>query len=159
MKPSIRVAALAVAAMLAAAPAFAKDHDDKYDKHEYKHDKKAKKHKYDDDDRRDNDRHGRYFEDRHREVVHRYYVEHYGDGRRCPPGLAKKHNGCMPPGQVRTWAVGQPIPAGVTVYAVPQPVLVQLPPAPVGHSYSRVGADIVLKRGNLVVDVMFDAFN
>jgi hypothetical protein len=28
---------------------------------------------------------------------------HYAfDGRgRCPPGLAKKHNGCMPPGQAR----------------------------------------------------------
>ena len=24
----------------------------------------------------------------------------YGD-RHCPPGLAKKHNGCMPPGQAR----------------------------------------------------------
>ncbi|WP_423140889.1 hypothetical protein ACOYW6_08450 [Parablastomonas sp. CN1-191] len=22
-------------------------------------------------------------------------------GRHCPPGLAKKHNGCMPPGQAR----------------------------------------------------------
>ncbi|HEY0625115.1 MAG TPA: hypothetical protein VGD10_00120 [Allosphingosinicella sp.] len=25
----------------------------------------------------------------------------YGNGRDCPPGLAKKNNGCMPPGQAR----------------------------------------------------------
>lgn len=30
----------------------------------------------------------------------------YGHGG-CPPGLAKKHNGCMPPGQARKLARGQ----------------------------------------------------
>ena len=31
----------------------------------------------------------------------------------CPPGLAKKHNGCLPPGQARKlFAVGQRIPVG-----------------------------------------------
>ncbi|MFL6759195.1 hypothetical protein [Sphingomonas sp.] len=30
----------------------------------------------------------------------------YGGGG-CPPGLAKKHNGCMPPGQARKLARGQ----------------------------------------------------
>ena len=30
----------------------------------------------------------------------------YGMGG-CPPGLAKKHNGCMPPGQARKLARGQ----------------------------------------------------
>ena len=30
----------------------------------------------------------------------------YGVGN-CPPGLAKKHNGCMPPGQARKLARGQ----------------------------------------------------
>ncbi len=30
----------------------------------------------------------------------------YGVGG-CPPGLAKKHNGCMPPGQARKLARGQ----------------------------------------------------
>lgn len=34
----------------------------------------------------------------------------YGNGyndRSCPPGLAKKHNGCMAPGQARKLARGQ----------------------------------------------------
>ena len=30
---------------------------------------------------------------------------YYNDN--CPPGLAKKHNGCMPPGQARKLARGQ----------------------------------------------------
>ncbi|AMO25223.1 hypothetical protein UC35_02920 [Ramlibacter tataouinensis] len=152
------MAALACTAALAA-PALAKDHGhdkhDKHDKHEYKHGHGHghDKHDHDDDDRRYRGR----FSDQHREVVHRYYVEHYGHGR-CPPGLAKKHNGCVPPGHARTWVVGQPIPTGVTVYAVPQPVLVQLPPAPVGYRYGRVGADITLMRGNTVVDIMLNVF-
>lgn len=36
------------------------------------------------------------------------YGSNYGYGRgNCPPGLAKKHNGCMPPGQARKLARGQ----------------------------------------------------
>jgi hypothetical protein len=31
----------------------------------------------------------------------------YGGGGGCPPGLAKKHNGCMPPGQARKLGRGQ----------------------------------------------------
>src|SRR5213076_2278041 len=34
------------------------------------------------------------------------YGNGYGRGG-CPPGLAKKHNGCMPPGQARKLARGQ----------------------------------------------------
>lgn len=38
--------------------------------------------------------------------------QEFGDGDgydygRCPPGLAKKHNGCMPPGQARRLARGE----------------------------------------------------
>lgn len=36
------------------------------------------------------------------------YDNDYGYGRGgCPPGLAKKHNGCMPPGQARKLHRGQ----------------------------------------------------
>jgi hypothetical protein len=36
----------------------------------------------------------------------------YGAGG-CPPGLAKKHNGCMPPGQVKKlYRIGQRFPLG-----------------------------------------------
>jgi hypothetical protein len=40
-----------------------------------------------------------------------------GYDRGCPPGLAKKHNGCMPPGQARKLARGQRWQSGYgTVY-------------------------------------------
>ena len=39
----------------------------------------------------------------------------YGQGG-CPPGLAKKHNGCMPPGQARKLARGQRWQSGYGTY-------------------------------------------
>ena len=38
--------------------------------------------------------------DRDRNVVRTYYRTEYAAGR-CPPGLAKKNNGCLPPGQAK----------------------------------------------------------
>ncbi|HEY1227212.1 MAG TPA: RcnB family protein, partial [Ramlibacter sp.] len=73
-------------------------------------------------------------------------------------GLAKKHNGCMPPGQARKYYVGQPLPAQVVYYPVPQPVLVQLPPPPPQHKYVRVAGDILLIAvgTSMVVDAISD---
>ena len=48
--------------------------------------------------------------DRDRDTVRTYYRREFVAGN-CPPGLAKKNNGCLPPGQVnRAWAVGQSLP-------------------------------------------------
>jgi len=126
-------------------------HDDDEQGRGHKH---AHKHKKDKREARV----GRYFDDDDRRVTRVYYVEHYGGGKGCPPGLAKKHNGCMPPGQAKKYHVGQPLPATVVYYPVPQPVLVQLPPPPVGHKYVRVAADILLIAvgTSMVVDAMTD---
>lgn len=101
---------------------------------------------------------GAYFTEQQRIAVRGYYGEHYGGAKRCPPGLAKKNNGCLPPGQAKKWAVGQPLPAGVTVYAVPRAVLVQLPPPPSGYKYVRVATDILLIAvgTSMVVDAISD---
>jgi Ni/Co efflux regulator RcnB len=101
---------------------------------------------------------GRYFDDDDRRSVRGYYVEHYGGGKGCPPGLAKKNNGCMPPGQAKKYNIGQPLPTAVVYYPVPQPVLVTLPPPPVGHKYVRVAADILLIAvgTSMVVDAITD---
>jgi Ni/Co efflux regulator RcnB len=161
--PNRRFAALAIASLCAAAavPAFAKDHGDDDHGHGKGHGKGKGKDKHEDHDRHEGRRveevrPGAYFNDDQRERARRYYAEHYGHGRGCPPGLAKKGNGCLPPGQARKWAVGQPLPRGVTVYSVPQPVLVQLPPAPFGYRYQRIGNDIVLVRSDtqLIVDII-----
>ncbi len=121
----------------------------KQDKHEQKQDKKQAK------EERKDVKVGAHFNDEHRTYVREYYSQHYGDRRGCPPGLAKKNNGCMPPGQAK-YVVGQPLPRGVSWYAVPQPVITHLPPVPYGYRYARVGGDVVLLRigNNMVVDVI-----
>jgi Ni/Co efflux regulator RcnB len=119
-------------------------HAEKAEKHAEKAERKAAKHEAKHAARHETIRVGGYFNDGQRTVVRTYYVDHYGGGKACPPGLAKKHNGCMPPGQAKKYVVGQPLPATVRYYSVPQPVLVHLPPAPVGYRYVTVNGDILL---------------
>ena len=83
------------------------------------------------------------FNDRHRVSIHDYYADEYRRGR-CPPGLAKRHNGCVAPGQARRWAVGRQLPRDVIFYDLPPRVLVQLGPPPARHRYVRVAQDILL---------------
>ena len=72
----------------------------------------------------------------------------------CPPGLAKKHNGCLPPGQAKKLVRGQRLPADIVYYPVQQPVIYHLPPPQPGYQYVRVGNDIVLLRpGGVVVNI------
>ncbi|MEO8855541.1 MAG: RcnB family protein [Burkholderiaceae bacterium] len=165
-----RIVALAITSLLIAGSAFSKgkgddddhgkgkgNHSQKFEDKQDKQDKQeAKEYKKADKRERKEIQPGTYFNDQQRTVVREYYVQNYSNGKKCPPGLAKKNNGCMPPGQVRNWVVGQPVPRGVTVYAVPQPVIVQLPPAPYGYRYVRIGADIVLvqQQNNLIVDII-----
>jgi Ni/Co efflux regulator RcnB len=153
--------ALLIAAVFAAGAAFAGEgeghgnkHGDKAGKHAEKRAEKAEKRARKQE--REDVKVGAYFNDHHRDAARSYYHEHYSNGRNCPPGLAKKHNGCLPPGQAKRWAVGQPIPRGVVVYSVPQPVIVQLPPPPYGYRYARLGNDIVLvqSQNNLIVDII-----
>lgn len=81
---------------------------------------------------------------RDRGAIYSYYRPLYAAGN-CPPGLAKKNNGCLPPGQAKKlWAIGQPLPAGVVFYLLPGALLGQLTPAPSGYQYVRVANDILM---------------
>ncbi|MDP2333845.1 MAG: DUF1236 domain-containing protein [Reyranella sp.] len=82
--------------------------------------------------------------DRDRDRVHTYYRTEYAAGR-CPPGLAKKNNGCMPPGLAnRAWIIGQPLPPEIVYHPMPRELWSQLTPPPYGYEYVRVNDDIVL---------------
>ncbi len=133
-----RAVLLAMTAALAVNPAFA---DNKHDKRD-KHDQRGGKHQRDRDGDR-NERQGRHFDDNKRVVVHEYYEQEYRSGR-CPPGLAKKNNGCMPPGQAKKWHKGRPLPRDVVYYNVPPQLVVRLGAPPAGHKYVRVASDILL---------------
>ena len=117
-----------------------------------------------DDDRKsktDNDRQSsgdrRHFQQQQHVMVRDYYAEHYR-GRHCPPGLAKKNNGCMPPGQAKKWRVGYQLPRDVVYYEVPAPLVVQIGPPPSGHRYVRVAGDILMIAigTGMVVDAIAD---
>jgi Ni/Co efflux regulator RcnB len=121
---------------------------------------KDKNDKYDrDDDRREwHDKHGKHFHDHDRVVVHNYYEREYHKGKGCPPGLAKKHNGCMPPGQAKKWRYGHPLPRDVVWYPVPHELVIQLPAPPSGYKYVRVASDILMiaAGSSMVVDAIQD---
>jgi hypothetical protein len=96
--------------------------------------------------------------DRDRRTVYGYYRTEYVAGN-CPPGLAKKNNGCLPPGQVRrVWAVGQPLPPAVVYYPLPPTLATELSPPPPGYDYVRVDNDVVLMElGNrMIIDIVAD---
>ena len=77
---------------------------------------------------------------------------------KCPPGLAKKHNGCMPPGQAKPWTLGRPLPRDVVYYDLPPSLVVRLGIPPSGHKYVRVAADILLITigTSMVIDAIQD---
>lgn len=98
-----------------------------------------------------------YFLDRHRTAIHDYYIQQSRSGR-CPPGLASKQNGCIPPGQARKWQIGRQLPRDVIFYDLPPSLVHSLGPAPAGHRYVRVAADILLITigTGMIVDAIQD---
>lgn len=110
------------------------------------------------DPRKENsvERHG-YFEEQHYAAVREYYADQYRDGR-CPPGLARKNNGCLPHGQKRQWQVGRSLPSTVTYHRVPVSLVVQMGLPPSGYRYVRVAGDILLIAigTGMIVDAIQD---
>ena len=133
---------------LQAVPAFADPHKD-HDRREEQRDMDRDRHddrrdeRFDrrDEERRGPPRVGGYFVERERTTVYEYY----GQPRsKCPPGLAKKGERCMPPGQARKWKMGQPLPRDIRRRPVEVDVRVQLGTPPAGYEFVRVAGDILL---------------
>jgi Ni/Co efflux regulator RcnB len=100
---------------------------------------------------------GGYFKEQHREAARDYYERPENHGF-CPPGLAKKGHDCLPPGQVKKWRRGSPLPSGVVYYEVPRSVVLTLGVPPAGYRYVRVASDILLIAvgTSMVVDAIED---
>lgn len=100
---------------------------------------------------------GGYFGYPQRVEVYNYYHERARRGF-CPPGLAKKDNGCLPPGQQRAWVVGRPLPPDVVYYPIEPAVQVRLGVPPPGHEFIRVASDILLIAvgTGMVIDAIED---
>lgn len=95
------------------------------------------------------------FGDDQRRAVRDYYGSRGGSGS-CPPGLARKGNGCQPPGQAKAWKVGRPLPGGVAASPLPRDLERRLGPAPEGYRYVQVASDILMLAvgTGLVVDAI-----
>lgn len=98
-----------------------------------------------------------HFDSNTRYAIHDYYGSQARAGK-CPPGLAKKQNGCQPPGQAKKWAKGQPLPAGLGYNNLPPDLLRRLPPPPPQHRYVQIAGDVLLIAvgSSMVIDAVED---
>jgi Ni/Co efflux regulator RcnB len=98
-----------------------------------------------------------HFNDESRRVIADYYGTQQLAGR-CPPGLAKKNNGCQPPGQAKKWAKGKALPPGLAYDDLPYDLLRRLPPPPPRHRYVQIAGDILLIAigTRMVIDAVDD---
>ena len=87
-----------------------------------------------------------------REAARSYFVKEHGRGN-CPPGLAKKHNGCLPPGQAKKrYVVGHSLPPGIVLEELPVELSVRIGSPPPGYRYGILDGDLVkLAVGSLLV--------
>ena len=92
------------------------------------------------------------FIDTQREAARSYFVKQHGRGN-CPPGLAKKNNGCLPPGQAKKrYVIGQPLPRGIVIAEIPVELSIRIGPAPAGYRYGILDGDLVkLAVGTMLV--------
>lgn len=97
----------------------------------------------------------RVFGDRDRDAWRDWRRETYG--RNCPPGLAKKNNGCLPPGIAKKrYSVGQRLPVGVDGDPLPSVLRSRLDDPRDGYRYGIVDGDLLLieTATRLVVDAL-----
>ena len=99
----------------------------------------------------------KHFDNDKRTYIRTYYDDEFRRGH-CPPGLAKKHNGCMPPGQAKKWRMGQPLARDVVIYDVPPALVIRIGTPPPGYKYVRVASDILLIAvgTRMVADAIID---
>jgi Ni/Co efflux regulator RcnB len=98
-----------------------------------------------------------HFGDDQRRIVRDWYGAQFRAGR-CPPGLAKKHNGCLPPGQAKKWQRGRPLPRDVIFHDLPPELVVRIGLPPKGYRYVRIANDVlmIVAGTGLVVDAIAD---
>jgi Ni/Co efflux regulator RcnB len=100
---------------------------------------------------------GGYFQIHQIEAARNFYNRAENKGF-CPPGLAKKGTGCLPPGQAKKWKKGESLPANLMYYELPRSVMLALGVPPQGYKYVRVATDILLIAigSNMVMDAIED---
>tara|TARA_R110002124_G_scaffold141679_1_gene306221 strand:+ start:9731 stop:10198 length:468 start_codon:yes stop_codon:yes gene_type:complete len=98
-----------------------------------------------------------YFSSQRTSLIRDYYLQLQASGN-CPPGLAKKNNGCQPPGQAKKWQKGDRLPRDLTYYDLPDALLNELGRTPEGQKIIRVGTAVLLINvaSGLIIDAIED---
>ena len=96
-----------------------------------------------------------YFNEDRRAVIRNYYSKSQKPGN-CPPGLAKKNNGCQPPGQLKKWRKGQPLPHDLVYYDLPDALIKQLGRIPESEKIIQADSDLLLI--NIATGMIIDAY-
>jgi Ni/Co efflux regulator RcnB len=172
-KTKLKVIGLALAVTLGSAAGGASAYaDNDYNWHNSSHQSENNSHRESNNDHdgdrsndRNNDRHDsgheRYhgshreaFNDNDRQSI-RVYMHRHHHHWDCPTGLARKHNGCRPPGKAR-YEVGRRLPDGVEYVVAPYQLRRHLHPAPHGYQYIRVDDDVLLmsKNDRTIIDAV-----
>ena len=154
MKTQLTEVAIALAIALAAgAPAFA----DKPDAQSNSEPQKVSQgHPDKSAARNGGDEYKVYFNEYRKKQLRNYYSNAQKPAD-CPPGLAKKNNGCQPPGQARKWRKGQPLPRDVGYYNLPATLIDELGRTPEGDRLVQVDSDFLLING--ATGMVIDAFD
>jgi Ni/Co efflux regulator RcnB len=157
LKSVAKISVLTIAAAAMAGPVFADKPDwagrDRGNGHERNNDRGERGDRGQGD--RERGRPG--FDEARRQRVHEYYAREMKRGH-CPPGLRKKHNGCMPPGQARKWKVGERLPKDVAYHDLTPQLRVEVGVPPAGYRYVQVANDILMIAAGtgMVVDAIND---
>jgi len=129
----LSLCAVSLAFCLVSAPAFAKKHGSsgEHSGHSQKSSVRQERHE-ERFDPFDNDR---------KTSIRSYLREEHQ--HRCPPGLAKKGPGCIPPGQAKVrYRIGEPFLFERRL--LPEALIVRLGPPPPGAFYTMVDEDVLL---------------
>jgi hypothetical protein len=97
------------------------------------------------------------FDSSQRAAITSWYRDSYTRDGNCPPGLAKKGNGCQPPGQAKRWSAGSTLPGDVYIAPVPSGLRAVLAPPLAGYEYGWIDGGVALYsvHTRVVVDFVF----
>ena len=95
---------------------------------------------------------------RDRGVIQDYYRGQGRGGGGCPPGLAKKNNGCMPPGQAKKHYRHETLGPGIVIQGLPPRLLDLLTPPPQGYAWGYLDGDVLLYAlaTRMIMDLVSD---
>lgn len=141
MKNLPHIIAWALAAVLFAAPAVAKNNGNHGNGHGNSNGHRQSEWSSGDEDHGNGKGKSHHSRQDDRNVLRKYVLAKYK--KNCPPGLAKKNPPCIPPGQSKKYKIGSHLQEG-EYQSLPNYIIEQLTPAPDYGRYVRVDQNVYL---------------